>query len=237
MTLTSTFNWAPYQAATHCTHEEGPGTIAIDAFMEEMFPSTWFGNIEACRGIVGGSGYSHHAEGRASDRMVPQNKPSSGVSIGYQMVKVLGPHGRALGIDHIITNLAPWESGRGRPMIYSASAPRGRVYTGQHPHKDHNHTGLTRIAAEKLTLTTCRQIVLGNPGGIDMANPETIAGFKFYDVAKWPSWAAASIRKAIESGIIHGKEFTEDPKDRIFAPNDPVSRAELAVVLNRAKLL
>lgn len=230
-------NFAPYQAATGCVGREMPGTLALDAFLEEQFPSTWFGNIESCRDIVGGSGFSHHAEGRAGDRMVPQSRPPSGVSVGLQMARVLGPHGRALGIDHIICNAAPWLSGRGRPLIFSASAPAGRVYTGEHPHKDHNHTGQTRASAAKLTLATVRQIVLGNPGGIDMDKFETIAGFRFYDVAKWPSWAANSIRAAINKGILHGKEFTEDPRDRIFGANDPVSRAELAIVLNRSGLL
>lgn len=235
--MATLYNWAPYQAASKCVGREMPGTLALDAFIEEQFPSTWFGNIYSCRDIVGGSGYSHHAEGRADDRMVPQTRPPSGISVGLQIVRVLGPHGRALGIDHIICNAAPWEPGRGKPLIFSATAPQGRVYTGEHPHDDHDHIGLTRTAALSLTLATIRKTVLGNTGGIDMANPVTIAGFQFYDVAKWPSWAAKSIREAIESGVIHGKEFTEDPKDRIFAPDDPVSRAELAVVLNRAKII
>lgn len=231
------YNWAPYQAATHCVGGEKPGTLSLDAFLEEQFPSTWFGNIYSCRDIVGGSGFSHHAEARATDRMVPQFRPSSGISYGLQMARVLGPHGRALGIDHIICNAAPWLSGRGKPIIFSASAPMGKVYTGEHPHKDHNHTGLTRIASNYLTLATVRKVVLGNTGGIDMAVFETIAGFKFYDVAKWPSWAALSIRDAITSGVLHGKEFTEDPKDRLFAPGDAVTRAELAVTLRRAGVL
>ena len=75
------------------------------------------------------------------------------------------------------------------------------------------------------------------PVGVDMAEFETIAGFKFYDVAKWPSWADLSIRDAIDSGVIQGKQFTSDPKDRLFDPNGSLTRAEAAVMLRRAGVL
>lgn len=157
------FNFAPYEPASFCIGSPQPGTIYLDLFLEEMFPDSYFGNIYACRDIVGGDALSHHAEGRADDRMTVRKKPADGISMGYRMVQLLGPHGKALGIDHIITNLAPWQSGRGRPMTYTARYPSGKVYTGLNPHKDHNHTGLIRSASKKLTLTYIRSVVLGTP--------------------------------------------------------------------------
>ncbi|SFA56103.1 N-acetylmuramoyl-L-alanine amidase [Parageobacillus thermantarcticus] len=44
-------------------------------------------------------------------------------------------------------------------------------------------------------------------------------------------WAEKSIRKAMKAGIIKGK------KDGTFAPNEPVTRAQLAIILDRLGLL
>jgi hypothetical protein len=66
---------------------------------------------------------------------------------------------------------------------------------------------------------------------------EEIAGYKFYDVDDWPKWADASIRAAIADGDMIGKSIDpNDPTKREFAPNDPVIRAELAIVLKRNAL-
>ena len=67
---------------------------------------------------------------------------------------------------------------------------------------------------------------------------ETIAGFKFYDVDEWPAWADASIREAISDGVIHGKAFdSSDPTKRLYDPNGPVTRAEIAVILRRGHVI
>lgn len=161
----ASYNFAPYQGASYCTHKAQPGNIYLSIFIEEQFPETRLLNIESCRDIVGGNSLSHHAEGRANDEWVPQYRTPSGVSVGEQIVRMLGPHGEELGIDHIIANLAPWLGGRGQPRTWSAAypLPRGKQYTGLHPHKDHDHIGLTRVAARDLTLTKIRQVVLGTP--------------------------------------------------------------------------
>lgn len=177
------FTFAPYQPATYCSHRAQPGNIYLAAFIQAVFPETRLLNIESCRDIVGGSALSHHAEGRANDEGVPQGRQPSGKSVGYQIVEILAPHGRELGIDHIIANTAPWESGRGRPMTWSASSPGGRVYTGLHPHKDHDHIGLTRVAARDLTLSKIQQAVLGvAPIPPPVPVPPPIMGFNM-------SWA------------------------------------------------
>lgn len=146
------YDWAPYVAATHCSGAPGPGTLYLAAFIEEQFPELWVMNIYSCRAIFGGSGYSHHAEGRADDHGVPTTSTGGAIpSIAMPVLDLLGPHGRALGLDHWIYNR----------RIYAAAYPQGRYYTGKHPHRDHHHIGLTRTAAARLTLTTIRAIVLG----------------------------------------------------------------------------
>jgi len=155
----ASYNWAPYQPASYCYGEPQRGTVYLSVFLTEQFPGSYCGNIYSCRDIVGGSSLSHHAEGRADDQMTVRSKPPSGISQAQRMLQMLGPHGKALGIDHIILNLTPWESGRGTPMIYNAAAPMRRVYNGEHPHKDHNHIGQTRVGAATMTLSKIRTIV------------------------------------------------------------------------------
>lgn len=164
----ASYNFAPYQPATYCYGEPQRGTIYLGVFLEDQFPSTYVGNIYSCRDIVGGSALSHHAEGRADDHMVSQKRPANGISIGEQILRLIGPHGRMLGIDHIIVNFKPWLSGRGDPRVFNATHPAGRVYRGEHPHKDHNHIGMTRLGAANLTLTKIKAIV---SGGIPVPPP------------------------------------------------------------------
>lgn len=149
----ATYNFAPYKSATHCVGSARPGTVALGAYLEDNFPKTYVMNIYSCREIFGGSGYSHHAEGRADDHGVPTT-PSGGAitSIGMPIIELIGPHGRALGIDHMIYNRKIW----------TAAAPSGKYYSGKHPHRDHWHIGLTRTAAELLNLTTIKHIVEGS---------------------------------------------------------------------------
>lgn len=146
------YNFAPYTGATHCVGSAQPGTKYLSVFITQEFPRTKFGNIYSCRNIVGGDSWSHHAEGRALDQMVPTAPSGAAIpALGMPVVRLLGPHGYQLGIDHIIYNRETWT------RLY----PNGKYYSGLNPHKDHLHIGLTRYAAAHLTLTTIRAIVLG----------------------------------------------------------------------------
>lgn len=157
------FNWAPYSSANSCHHYGPQGPQALITYTEDVFGALHRSlGICNCRNVRGGSSRSHHAECRAADDgfTIQANK-----RWGYLFAQILGPHGRRLGIDHLITNRKPWASGRGEPIIYSAKSPSGRVYTGTHPHKDHNHTGFTRSAARNLTYGTL-VAVLGPPEAV-----------------------------------------------------------------------
>lgn len=165
------FNWAPYQPATYCYGEPQRGTVYLGVFLTENFAGSYVGNIYSCRDIVGGSDLSHHAEGRADDQMTVRSRPPNGVSQAEEMLEMLGPYGRVLGLDHLILNLEPWAGDRGEPMVYNERSPMGRPYTGPHPHKDHNHNGQTRWGAANVTLSDIRRIVLGTPVPIPQPVP------------------------------------------------------------------
>lgn len=153
-------NFAPYQPATGCERYGPQGAQALTTYTEDVFAALHRSlGICNCRPVRGGASWSHHAECRAADSgfTIVRNVPW-----GYLFALILAKHGKRLGIDHIITNARPWESGRGRPIVFSARSVNGRVYTGAHPHKDHNHTGFTRSAGRNLTYGTL-VAVLGTP--------------------------------------------------------------------------
>lgn len=156
------YNWAPYVSASGCTQYGPAGAMALMVYLEDWFPGQVSMGICNCRQVVGGGSYSHHAECRAYDE--GHAVSVVGGQIAVATLNLLGPHGSRLGIDHFICNHNPTGAGRGDPRIYSQSAPQGRVYTGTHPHKDHNHIGLTRAAGRNLTYGTL-VAVAGAPGG------------------------------------------------------------------------
>ncbi len=159
------YNWAGYKGATGCTKYGPAGCRALLTYLEDRFPGQVSFGICNCRHVRGGSSYSHHAECRAYDEGFVV---FVGQTIGIETLELIGPHGAAIGCDHMIMNHKPGASGRGDSRIYSARSPQGRVYTGSHPHKNHNHIGLTRNAGRNLTYATLVS-VLGPaiPGGED----------------------------------------------------------------------
>jgi hypothetical protein len=146
------FNWATYQSATGCTRYGPAGAQALQTYLEDWFSAQTSLGICNCRVVSGSASYSHHAECRAYDE--GHAVSVAGGQLAVATLNLLGPHGARLGIDHFIVNHNPTGAGRGDPRIYSASSPNGRVYTGTHPHKDHNHIGLTRNAGRNLTYAT-----------------------------------------------------------------------------------
>lgn len=156
-------NWATYQSATGCVKYGPAGAQSLLVFTEDVFAELHRSmGICNCRSVAGGSSWSHHAECRAVDTGFTA---IVGRTFAYDYAVILGQHGRRVGLDHLITNRKPWLSGRGEPIIFSAKAPNGRVYTGAHPHKDHNHNGLTRSAGRNLTYATLVD-VYGSPASV-----------------------------------------------------------------------
>jgi len=156
-------NFAPYQPATGCTKYGPAGAQSLLTFTEDVFDELHHSlGICNCRPVNGGSSWSHHAECRALDMGFVI---IVGRTFAYDYAVLLGEHGARVGIDHIITNRRPWASDRGDPRIFSAINPNGRMYTGAHPHKDHNHVGLTRSAGVNLTYATL-VAVYGTPAQV-----------------------------------------------------------------------
>ncbi len=60
---------------------------------------------------------------------------------------------------------------------------------------------------------------------------QEVSNVEFKDKATFPAWAAESIEKVKEAGYMTGDDNGN------FRPNDPVTRAELAVILARQEML
>lgn len=136
------YSWALYDAATSCTRYP-QGMTNLMAYMLSRFAYTRSMGICHCRNIGGGTARSHHSECRAGDLGFPTGAGGSyRAELGDPIIELLGPHGKELGLDHLIMNRRIW----------SARTPDGRYYSGASPHYDHAHIGCTRYAAKNLTM-------------------------------------------------------------------------------------
>lgn len=122
------------------------------AFCLDTWDFTFSMGIYNCRNARGSTSLSHHAEGRALDIGIPTITPSRADAVkGMQVVHALGSTGARLGIDHLIYNRTIW----------SARKPGGRPYTGEHPHYDHIHAGLTQLSGANLSYGTLLAVIGG----------------------------------------------------------------------------
>lgn len=108
------------------------------------FPQSKSLGIYNCRVQRGGSALSLHACGKAGDSGVPtkNNGTAADTAAGNPIVELLLKYANELGLCGIIYNR----------VRYDASAPKGKVYTGIHPHYDHIHWEQILSYARSLTL-------------------------------------------------------------------------------------
>ena len=151
------YNWGSYSSPTSCLPKIPQGAKSLLAYLDDSFPWVFSLGICNCRNVGGGSSLSHHANCRALDAGIPTGSGGSYIpEFGDPIIELLGPHGRELGLDHLILNR----------IIYSARSPNGRPYSGVHPHFNHAHIGLTEAGAINLNYATL-VAVLGEPAGGD----------------------------------------------------------------------
>ncbi len=158
------FTFVTWTTATRCTSGPRPGATALMRVLLAKHPKGRSLGIFNCRSVRGGSTTSKHGEGRALDIGFPM-KSGRGSAEGYALVKQVGTHGKALGVEAIIYDRRIW----------SAKSPGGRAYTGAAPHYDHVHIELSRTAAGKLTVSKVNS-VLGASG--NAAKKKRIAKIK-----------------------------------------------------------
>ncbi len=147
------YNWAAYDSATSCV-KMPKGMTNLMAYLLKRYAYSRSMGICNCRSVNGGTSRSHHSECRAGDWGIPTGAGGSyRPELGDPVVELLGPHGKRLGLDHLILNR----------RIYSARSPNGRYYSGRHPHYNHAHIGINSAGAKRLTMATLID-VLGDVG-------------------------------------------------------------------------
>lgn len=224
-----TLRWATYQSATGCTKYGPAGAQALLTYTEDVFDELHRSmGICNCRTTRGGSSFSHHAECRALDagfeRIV-------GATFAHDYAVLLGEFAYLVGIDHIITNRKPWATDRGEPIIFSARSPNGRVYTGVHPHKDHNHIGLTRNAGLRLTYQTL-VTVYGPPAAV----AAKLLGREDDDmIMRWID--EANLRKLYREGSVGGASEDAVVKYWITERNERTTTETIEASINVMKAL
>ncbi len=187
------YNWAAYDAANSCVRMP-QGMTNLMAYMLRRFAYLRSMGICHCRLIGGSTTRSHHSECRAGDIGIPTGAGGSfRPELGNPIIELLGPNGKALGLDHLIMNR----------RIYSARSPDGRYYSGPHPHYDHAHTGIHTVQAKTLTMAKIVSI-LGSVGpGIPLPPGDD------EDMEKYIKAQQVNLNKAGYKGA-NGKVLTVD---------------------------
>ncbi len=183
------YNWARYADPTSCLPALPGGAKSVAAYLEDRFPYQRSLGICNCRDVRGGSTLSHHGPCWAYDSGIPVG--AGGVYLpefGDPIIELLGPHGRRLGLDHLILNR----------IIYSARSPDGRVYRGTHPHFNHAHIGLSEEGAANLNYATL-VAVLGDPGTGQGDDAMSLLG---YDIGKMGDPSVKGLRSEALQAVL-----------------------------------
>lgn len=190
----SGYNWAAYDPATSCVRIP-QGSTNLMAYLLRRFLYARSMGICNCRFVGGSTSRSHHSECRAGDTGIPTGPGGSyRPELGDPIHELLGPHGRRLGLDHLILNR----------IIYSARSPNGRYYSGRHPHKDHAHIGINHAGARRLTIATLIDVL--GPVGEGIQLPP---GNEDEDMEKWIRDEQENLNAAGYVGA-NGKSLTVD---------------------------
>ena len=125
---------------TSCSGGPTTGILALRATAMARWPALTDMGTYVCRKVVGGTGLSLHAEGRAWDAGTPG---AEGVEAGHALAAWAVANADQLGVQEVIWQRRSW----------SSRAPFWKPYggDGRDPHTGHVHIGLTRAAAAGLT--------------------------------------------------------------------------------------
>lgn len=153
-----------YEPATGDSGGPSSGNLALTDWFLENYEDRGGANLGIYVAKRLGSGWSLHAEGRASDL---GTKPYAKPSWGWDLANDLKDHSLELGIQCIIFN----------EHIWSGSYPDSgwRDYNGSDDHDGHLHVELSKKSARSLTKAKI-QATIGGSGGGDSSPKPSIPG-------------------------------------------------------------
>jgi hypothetical protein len=149
-----------YEVATGDSGGPSKGNLALTEWFLDNYESRGGADLGIYVGKRLGSGWSLHAEGRASDL---GTKPYEKPSWGWGLANLLKDHSLELGIQCIIFN----------GKIWSGSYPDAgwRDYDGSDPHNGHLHAETSKHASRTLTRSKIDSILGGGSGGGSSPKP------------------------------------------------------------------
>lgn len=112
-----------YESCSACSGKAQPGTVDLLKYLMNRFPGTYSLGVYNCRLP------SLHSCGKALDLGIPLVNGQANTVLGDPIVAFLDQFANKWGLMGQIWN----------KVRYDLKTPKGRVYTGPHPHHDHNH--------------------------------------------------------------------------------------------------
>lgn len=147
-----------------CAGRNQPGAVALRRFCLAVFAFCEDAGIYVCRKVAGSSNDSVHGDGRAWDAHFDQPGKNRRNPAGDPLANWLVANADALGVQVVIWNR----------LIWSATRPYWRAYTGPNPHIDHVHVELNWPAAESLTVADLERVWAGTPAQPDVVPALTL---------------------------------------------------------------
>lgn len=220
----------PYESVTPpCSGGPQLGTVDLLKYLMLKFPGTTSMGIYNCRESSGGGGFSVHSDGRAIDLRIPLVFGQANTALGDPIVVFLDEFAYEFGIHGQIWN----------EVRYDFTTPRGREYTGPHPHHDHNHIEQRTTHATTLRFKDYVEIA-GTPIGGEMipylayceigdkgihvgALQIMLSVMKFYtgtidnDYGPATSAAVLAMRKSRGSSATSGDAFSQSAHEQLLA--------------------
>lgn len=157
-----------YERCSVCTGKAQPGTVDLLKYLMNKYPTTYSLGVYNCRLP------SLHSCGKALDLGIPLIGGKANTALGDPIVKFLDQYANEFGLMGQIWNR----------VRYDLKTPRGRVYTGPHPHHDHNHIEQRLWHAQNRRYADYVRIA-GEPTPGGMAKMFTARGDKGQTVAYW----------------------------------------------------
>lgn len=144
-----------------CAGRSQSGAVALRVFCLRVFAGAYDLGIYVCRKVAGSSNNSVHGDGRAWDAGFKQPGPGRRNPLGDLLANWLVKNADVLGVQVVIWNR----------LIWSATRPYWRTYTGPNAHIDHVHVELHWPAATSLTVADLERAWAGTGAPPDIVPP------------------------------------------------------------------
>lgn len=180
----------PYESCPACSGKAQPGTVDLLKYLMNKYPTTYSLGVYNCRLP------SLHSCGKALDLGIPLIGGEANTALGDPIVVFLDQFATEFGLMGQIWNR----------VRYDLKTPRGREYTGPHPHHDHNHVEQRLWHAQRLRYADYVRIAGEPVGGSEMPQLPLTHGMESEDVRSLQDRLNRAYAAGIQEDGIYGDE-------------------------------